>query len=409
MRPTSFPKDKLKVLLLENVHPAAVKMFKNCGYSDIEIHTGAMSEKELMDKIAKVHILGIRSKTLLTEPVLKKAEKLLAVGAFCIGTNQIDMKTATREGIAVFNSPFSNTRSVAELVIGLSIILMRRITEKNEGAHRGLWLKESSGCFEVRGKTLGIIGYGHIGSQVSVLAEAMGMKVIFYDVASKLSLGNASPCRSMDELLKNSDIVSLHVPGNNETKNLINSSRLKKMKKGAILVNLSRGDVMDVKAVREALISKHLGGLGVDVFPEEPQSNKDVFTSPLQNLPNVILTPHIGGSTMEAQEAIGLDVAEKLISFTETGSSSGSLTVPEISLPLLNDAHRILHIHHNVPGVLSQVNGVLSKMKVNILGQYLQTNREIGYVVLDIDKKSSSKAMGELKKVKNTIRTRDLY
>ncbi|HOS47504.1 MAG TPA: phosphoglycerate dehydrogenase [Bacteroidia bacterium] len=409
MRPTSFPKDKLKVLLLENVHPSAVKMFKNSGYSDIEIHSGSLSEKELMDKISKVHILGIRSKTLLTDNILKKAEKLLAVGAFCIGTNQIDMKSATREGIAVFNSPFSNTRSVAELVIGLSIILMRRITEKNEGAHKGLWLKESSGCFEVRGKTLGIIGYGHIGSQVSVLAESMGMKVIFYDAASKLSLGNATPCRSMDELLKNSDIVSLHVPGNNETKNLINYSRLKKMKKGAILINLSRGDVMDVKAVKEALISKQIGGLGVDVFPEEPQSNKDIFSSPLQNLPNVILTPHIGGSTMEAQEAIGLDVAEKLISFTETGSSNGSLTVPEISLPLLNNAHRILHIHHNVPGVLSQVNGVLSKMKVNILGQYLQTNREIGYVVLDIDKKSSSKAMGELKKVKNTIRTRDLY
>ena len=409
MRPTSFPKDKLKVLLLENVHPAAVKMFKNSGYSDIEIHAGSLSEKELLDKISKVHILGIRSKTMLTDNILKKAEKLLAVGAFCIGTNQIDMKSATREGIAVFNSPFSNTRSVAELVIGLSIILMRRISEKNEGAHKGLWLKESSGCFEVRGKTLGIIGYGHIGSQVSVLAESMGMKVIFYDVMSKLSLGNATPCRSMDELLKNSDIVSLHVPGNSETKNLINASRIKKMKKGAILINLSRGDVMDVKAVKEAIVSKHIGGLGVDVFPEEPQSNQDVFSSPLQNLPNVILTPHIGGSTMEAQEAIGLDVAEKLIAFTETGSSNGSLTVPEISLPLLNNAHRILHIHHNVPGVLSQVNGLLSKMKVNILGQYLQTNREIGYVVLDIDKKSSSKAMGELKKVKNTIRTRDLY
>ena len=237
----------------------------------------------------------------------------------------------------------------------------------------------------------------------------MGMKVIFHDVASKQSLGNASPCRSLDELLKTSDIISLHVPGNSETKNLINNSRLKKMKKGAILINLSRGDVMDVKAVKEALLTKQLGGLGVDVFPEEPQSNKDVFSSPLQNISNAVLTPHIGGSTMEAQEAIGLDVAEKLISFTETGSSNGSLTVPEISLPLFNNAHRILHIHHNVPGVLSQVNGVLSKMKVNILGQYLQTNREIGYVVLDIDKKSSAKVMSELKKVKNTIRSRDLY
>jgi D-3-phosphoglycerate dehydrogenase / 2-oxoglutarate reductase len=406
---TSFPKEKIKILLLEGIHPTAIKLFRDSGYTQIESLSGSLSEKELIEKMANVHVLGIRSKSQVNEAVLKKATKLLGIGAFCIGTNQINMPVAMKDGVAVFNSPFSNTRSVAELVIGLSIMLMRRVFEKSEAAHKGLWLKESNNCFEVRGKTLGIIGYGHIGTQVSILAEALGMKVIFYDVASKLSLGNALAARTIDDLLKKSDIITLHVPGTGETRDLINATRLKKMKPGAILLNLSRGDVMDVWAVKDALERRHLGGLAVDVFPVEPKSNKDLFASPLQGLPNVILTPHIGGSTVEAQEAIGLDVAEKLISFIDTGSSAGSLTVPDISLPVLNNAHRILHIHHNVPGVLSQINGVLSKMKVNILGQYLKTNAEIGYVVLDIDKKSSIKVMGELKKVKNTIRTRSLY
>ncbi|MBK9402563.1 MAG: phosphoglycerate dehydrogenase [Bacteroidetes bacterium] len=406
---TSYPKEKLKILLLENIHPSAIKLLRDSGYTDIESISGSLSEKELSDKISKVHVVGIRSKTQLTETVLKNAERLIAVGAFCIGTNQIKMDEARKQGIAVFNSPFSNTRSVAELVIGLGIMLMRRVFEKSEGAHHGLWLKESKDCYEVRGKTLGIIGYGHIGSQVSVLAEALGMKVLFYDITSKLVLGNAQASRSIDDLLKKSDIITLHVPGTPDTRDLINAARLKKMKPGAVLVNLSRGDVMDVWAVKDALEKKHLGGLAVDVFPEEPKSNKDVFASPLQGLPNVILTPHIGGSTVEAQEAIGLDVAEKIIAFIESGSSSGSLTVPEISLPVLHNAHRILHVHRNVPGVLSQINGVLSKMKVNILGQYLKTNEEIGYVVLDIDKKSSTRVMAELKKVKHTIRTRSLY
>lgn len=406
---TSYPKDKLKVLLLENIHPSAIRILRDQGYSDIESITGSLSEQELLDKIGKVHILGIRSKTQLTEQILRKADKLIAIGAFCIGTNQINMKVAREQGIAVFNSPFSNTRSVAELVIGLSIMLMRRVFEKSEGAHHGLWLKEASGCYEVRGKTLGIIGYGHIGSQVSVLAESLGMQVIFYDITSRLSLGNAQSSRSLDDLLKKSDIITLHVPGTSETRDLINATRLKKMKPGAVLINLSRGDVMDVWAVKDALEKKHLGGLAVDVFPEEPKSNKDLFASPLQGLPNVILTPHIGGSTVEAQEAIGHDVADKIIAFTENGSSNGSLTVPELSLQVVKDAHRILHIHKNVPGVLSQINGVMSKMKVNILGQYLKTNEDIGYVVLDIDKKSSTRVMAELKKVKNTIRTRSLY
>lgn len=406
---TSYPKDKVKILLLENVHASAIRLFKQAGYTDIESLTGSVSEQELMERISKVHILGLRSKTHVTEAVLNKAEKLIGLGAFCIGTNQIQMKAARSRGIAVFNSPFSNTRSVAELVIGLSIMLLRRVFEKSEGAHRGRWLKESKDCYEVRGKTLGIVGYGHIGSQVSILAESLGMKVIFYDITSRLSLGNAQSSRNLDELLKKSDIITLHVPGTPATRDLINAQRLKKMKPGAVLINLSRGDVMDVWAVKEAIEKKHLGGLAVDVFPEEPKSNKDLFASPLQGLPNVILTPHIGGSTIEAQEAIGQDVAGKLIAFLESGSTDGCLTVPELSLPVVHDAHRILHIHKNVPGVLSQINGALSKMKVNILGQYLKTNEEIGYVVLDIDKRSSTKVMAGLRDVKNTIRTRSLY
>ncbi len=406
---TSFPKDKIKVLLLEGVHPSAIKMLRDTGYTQIESLAGSLSEKELTDKMKDVHLLGLRSKTQLTASALSKADKLLAVGAFCIGTNQIDLKAATMKGVAVFNSPFSNTRSVAELVIGNAIMLLRRIAEKSEAAHNGLWLKDSTRCFEMRGKTLGIVGYGHIGSQVSVLAEALGMKVIFYDIMPKLSLGNAAIARSLDDLLKKSDVVTLHVPGTPGTKDLINAQRLKKMKPGAVLINLSRGDVMDNWAVKDAIESKHLGGIAVDVFPAEPKSNKDLFASPLQKLPNVILTPHIGGSTVEAQEAIGVDVAGKLIAFSDTGSSTGSLTVPEIGLPVLHNAHRMLHIHHNVPGVLSSINGLLSKMNVNILGQYLQTNEKIGYVVLDIDKKSSPKVMNELKKVKHTIRTRSLY
>lgn len=406
---TSVPREKVKVLLLENIHPSAIAMLKSAGFTDIEAHTGSLSEKDLMDRISKVHLLGIRSKTQLNANILKKAERLIGIGAFCIGTNQIDTTIARQQGIAVFNSPFSNTRSVAELVIGLSIMLMRRVFEKSEAAHRGQWLKESTNCYEVRGKTLGIVGYGHIGSQVSVLAESLGMQVIFYDIANKLTLGNARASRSLDELLKRSDIITLHVPGSPETKNLINAQRLKKMKPGAVLINLSRGDVMDTWAVKEALERKHIGGLAVDVFPEEPKSNKDLFASPLQGLPNVILTPHIGGSTIEAQEAIGADVAEKMIGFTCHGNTGGSLTIPELTLPVVQHAHRILHIHRNVPGVLSQINGVLSGMKVNILGQYLKTNEEIGYVVLDIDRKSSSRVMAELSKVKNTIRTRNLY
>jgi len=406
---TSYPKEKINILLLEGVHPKAIQLFKDHGYTSVEAVKPALSEAELLNKISSVHLLGIRSKTQLTAKVFQKGEKLLAAGAFCIGTNQIDMKAANMSGVSVFNSPYSNTRSVAEMVIGLSISLMRRIPEKDAAAQKGIWDKSSEGCNEVRGKTIGIVGYGHIGSQVSVLAENLGMNVIFYDVEPKLSLGNATKVATLDHLLKSSDIVTLHVPGSTQTKGIMDASRLKKMKTGAVLINLSRGDVVDVKALRDAIRSKHIGGAGVDVFEKEPESNKDKFKSILQGLPNVVLTPHIGGSTMEAQENIGIDVASKLISFLETGSSTGSLTVPPLSLPIQQDAHRLLHIHKNVPGVLSEINGILSGLQVNILGQYLKTNNDIGYVVLDVDRKTSSKALAELQKVKETIKVRQLY
>lgn len=406
---TSFPKEKINILLLEGVHPAAVALFKEYGYLNIEQISGSPDPKLLKQKVSEAHLLGIRSKTQITGNILKAANRLLGIGAFCIGTNQIDMTEATNHGVAVFNSPYSNTRSVAELVIAHCINLLRRVFEKSEAAHRGKWMKDSSNSYEVRGKTLGIIGYGHIGSQVSVLAENMGMKVLFYDVEPKLILGNATQIKSLDELLKRSDIITLHVPGLDATKNLINENRLSKMKKGSSLINLSRGDVVDIAAVKKFIESGHLAGFAADVFPLEPQNNKEEFKTPVQKLGNVILTPHIGGSTVEAQENIGIDVASKLVSFLETGATTGSLSVPALSLPVQHDAHRLLHIHKNVPGVLGEINSKLSKLNVNILGQYLKTNNQIGYVVLDVDKKTSAKALDELKEVKHTIRIRELY
>ena len=406
---TSFPKEKIKILLLEGVHPAAVEMFRDAGYTQIETTTGALSEKELLQKINNVHILGIRSKTQLTAAAIKQADKLIATGCFCIGVNQVSMSDAIENGIAVFNSPFSNTRSVAELVIANCIMLLRRIPEKSKAVLAGQWLKDSAGCFEVRGKTLGIIGYGHIGSQVSVLAEALGMKVIFYDVEPKLSLGNAKACKSINDLLKLSDIVTLHVPGTSATRNMVNESFLKKMKKDSVLINLSRGEVMDEQAIVNAITEKHLAGLAADVFIDEPQQKGDLFQSPLQHLNNVLLTPHIGGSTLEAQENIGTDVAGKIIRYLETGNSMGSVSVPALNLPLQQSAHRILHIHHNVPGVLSEINTIMSKHKANILGQYLQTNNAIGYVAVDIDKKASAGLIADLKNSKETIRVRGVY
>ncbi len=406
---TSYPKEKIKILFLENISETAVNLFREAGYTNIRKVGGALTEEALIEEIKDVHLLGIRSKTQITKNVLDHAEKLQAIGCFCIGVNQVNLKAATQKGVAVFNAPYSNTRSVAELVIGASIMLIRKIPAKNKSAHEGIWLKDAKGSFELRGKTLGIIGYGNIGSQVSVLAEAIGMKVIFYDTTTKLPLGNATAEKSLKELVSKSDIVTLHIPETSQTKNLINRNLLKHFKKGSILLNYARGEVVDLEALRKAMLDGIVGGAGIDVFPVEPEKNGDVFRTPMQDLPNVLLTPHIGGSTEEAQKNIGEDVSNKLFRYLEMGLSTGSHTVPPIDLQPQEGTHRILHIHNNVPGVLSEINSKLSENKINILGQYLKTNDEIGYVVLDVDKKLSKDASELLKKVKGTIKTRLLY
>lgn len=406
---TSYPKEKINILLLENISDVAVKYFNSNGYTNVKKISGALSEEQLMREIKQVHLLGIRSKTQITGNVLEAAEKLQAIGCFCIGVNQVDLKYATKKGVAVFNAPYSNTRSVAELVIGASIMLIRRIIDKNNAAHAGFWQKDATGSFELRGKTLGIIGYGNIGSQLSVLAEAIGMRVIFYDTETKLPLGNAVSCKSMKELLGKADIVSLHVPELPSTKNLINRQNLKHFKKGALLVNYARGEVVDLDALAKSLQDGILGGAAIDVFPWEPEKNGDRFVTPLQGLPNVLLTPHIGGSTQEAQHNIGEDVSAKMFNYLEKGATYGSHTIPALSLPAQENTHRILHIHNNVPGVLSEINTRLSSTKINILGQYLKTNEQIGYVVLDVDKGLSKNAFELLKKVKATIKVRMLY
>lgn len=406
---TSYPKEKIRILFLENISEAAVKNFRNQGYTKVEKISKALSEEELIKEIKDVHILGIRSKTHISKAVLDAAKKLQAIGCFCIGVNQVDLKAATKNGVVVFNAPYSNTRSVAELVISLSVLLIRRIPDKNKAAHEGIWMKDAKNSFEIRGKTLGIIGYGNIGSQVSVLAEAMGMKVIFYDVETKLPLGNAEDARSLKELLNRADVVTLHVPETSLTKNIINKNNLKYFKKGAILINYARGEVVDLEALRKAILEGHIGGAAVDVFPVEPEKNGDRFQSPLQDLPNVILTPHIGGSTEEAQQNIGEDVSVKLFNFLEKGVTLGSHSIPGLALPPQEGSHRILHIHNNVPGVLSEINTRLSRNNINILGQYLKTNDDIGYVVLDVDRQLSSTALKLLKEVKHTIKVRMLY
>jgi D-3-phosphoglycerate dehydrogenase len=406
---TSYPKEKIRILFLENISEVAVRNFRQHGYNQIDKFSKALTEEQLIEEIRDVHILGIRSKTQVTSKVLAAAKKLHAIGCFCIGVNQVDLTAATRNGIVVFNAPYSNTRSVAELVIGAAIMLIRRIPDKDKAAHNGIWLKEAKGSFELRGKTIGIIGYGNIGSQVSVLAEGLGMKVIFYDVETKLPLGNAEDARSLKELLGRSDIVTLHVPETLHTKNLINKINLKQFRKGAILINYARGEVVDLGALRKAILDGSIGGAAVDVFPFEPEKNGDAFHTPLQDCSNVILTPHIGGSTEEAQQNIGEDVSIKLFNYLEKGITFGSHTVPALALPPQEGSHRILHIHKNVPGVLSQINTLLSNNRINILGQYLKTNEEIGYVVLDVDKQLSSKALGLLREVKETIKVRMLY
>ena len=406
---TSYPKEKVRILFLENISEIAIRNFRQNGYSQVERITKALSEEELVKEIRDVHILGIRSKTQITEEILQSAKKLQAIGCFCIGVNQVELHSATKNGIVVFNAPYSNTRSVAELVIGAAIMLIRRIPDKNKAAHAGIWLKEAKGSYELRGKTLGIIGYGNIGSQLSVLAEALGMKVIFYDIETKLPLGNAVDKKSLREVVSQSDVISLHVPDTAQTKNIINKTNLKYFKKGSILINYARGEVVDLDALRKFILEGHLGGAAVDVYPWEPEKNGDHFQTPLQDLPNVILTPHIGGATEEAQQNIGEDVSVKLFNFLEKGITTGSHTVPALALPPQEGSHRILHIHNNVPGVLSQINTQLSKHNINILAQYLKTNEEIGYVVLDVDKKLSAQAFQLLKGVKETIKVRILY
>ena len=406
---TSYPKEKINILFLENISDVAVKFFNDKGYANVRKLNGALSEEQLIKEIKNVHMVGIRSKTKLTAKVIEAAEKLQAIGCFCIGINQVDLASATAHGIVVFNAPYSNTRSVAELVIGSSIMLIRKIIDKNKAAHEGIWNKEATGSFELRGKTLGIIGYGNIGSQLSVLAEGLGMKVIFYDTETKLPLGNAESRKSLKEVIGAADIVSLHVPETASTKNLINKNNLKFFKKGNILINYARGEVVDLDALAKSLSDGLMSGAAIDVFPWEPEKNGDKFTSPLQGLSNVILTPHIGGSTQEAQHNIGDDVSSKLFNYLEKGISFGSHTIPALSLPPQEGTHRILHIHRNVPGVLSEINTQLSKHKINILGQYLKTNDAIGYVVLDVDKSLSNNALALLKDVKDTIKVRMLY
>lgn len=406
---TSYPKDKIKILLLENISDVSVEEFKEAGYTNIKKIPGALGEKELIHELKDVHLLGIRSKTQITDKALTKANKLLGIGCYCIGINQVNMASAIQNGVAVFNAPHANTRSVAELVIGLSVMLIRKIADKNTAAHKGIWLKDAKGSYELRGKTLGIVGYGNIGSQVSVMAEAMGMDVIYYDVESKLPHGNARQVRSLKELLKRANVVTLHIPSEPSTRNMINKETLAYMKKGSIFLNYSRGDVVDLDALRDALVSGHIAGAAVDVFPEEPEKNGASFTSVLQNLPNVILTPHIGGSTEEAQFNIGLDVTSKLLNYLEKGVTTGSHSVPQLNLPLQAKTHRILHIHKNVPGVLGEINSKLSGHGINILGQYLKTNDAIGYVVLDVDTSLSKEALALLKEVKSTIKVRMLF
>lgn len=409
MSKTSLDKSKIRFLLLEGVHQNAIDTLNAAGYTNIEYITGALPEDELKAKIADAHFVGIRSRTQLTEDVFACAKKLVAVGCFCIGTNQVDLNAARERGIAVFNAPYSNTRSVAELVLAQAIMLMRGIPEKNAGCHRGEWMKSANGSYEVRGKKLGIIGYGSIGTQLSVLAEALGMQVFYYDVVTKLPLGNATQVASLDELLAMSDIISLHVPQLPSTEWMIDEKQIRTMKKGSILINAARGTVVVIDALAAAIKDGHLAGAAVDVFPVEPRANGEEFVSPLRGLDNVILTPHIGGSTQEAQANIGLEVAEKLVKYSDNGTSVSSVNFPEVALPSHPGKHRILHIHKNIPGVMGAINKVFADNNINVSAQFLQTDDSVGYVVIDIDAGSSDLALNKLQEVEGTMRCRVLY
>ena len=408
---TSFPKSDIRVLLLEGVSQTAVDTFRAAGYQQIEFHEKSLPEDELKARIAEAHIVGIRSRTHLSAGVLAEAKRLIAVGCFCIGTNQVDLDAAELAGIPVFNAPYSNTRSVAELVVAQAVLLMRGIPQKNAECHRGGWSKSASGSHEVRGKTLGIIGYGHIGTQVGVLAEALGMQVLFHDVETKLSLGNARAAISLDELLARSDVVTLHVPETASTRNMFGAAQIAAMKRGAHLINASRGTVVDIDALAAALESGQVGGAAVDVFPVEPKGNNDPFVSPLVKFDNVILTPHIGGSTLEAQENIGVEVAAKLVRYSDNGSTLSAVNFPEVTLPEHEDSLRLLHIHRNVPGVLSKINEIFSRHALNIDGQFLRTDPKVGYVVIDVaaDEVQGAALREELAAIPGTLRTRVLY
>lgn len=406
---TSLDKEKIRFLLLEGVHQSAVDTIKAAGYTNIEYHKKALPEAELKARIADAHFIGIRSRTQLTREVLQEAKKLTAIGCFCIGTNQVDLQAALEMGIAVFNAPYSNTRSVAELVLGEAILLLRGIPEKNAICHRGGWVKSAENSFEIRGKKLGIVGYGSIGTQLGVLAESLGMKVYFHDIASKLPLGNATQVDGLPELLGMADIVTLHVPETAATMNMFGATQFEQMKAGSIFINASRGTVVDIDALAAALRSGKLIGAAIDVFPVEPRGNDEEFTSPLRGMDNVILTPHIGGSTLEAQENIGREVGDKLVRYSDTGTTVMSVNFPEVSLPAHPENHRLLHIHQNIPGVLSEINHVFSENGINIGAQYLQTNDKVGYVVIDVNKEYSELALKKLRNVKGTIRCRVLF
>jgi D-3-phosphoglycerate dehydrogenase len=412
MQPTSLDKSKIKVLLLEGIHQSAVDSLRKDGYNDIEYHPKSLAEPALSEAVSRAYFIGIRSATKLTAKLIEKAPHLTGIGCFCIGTNQVDLNAAQDRGVPVFNAPFSNTRSVAELVLAEVIMLMRGIPQRNAAAHRGEWIKTAAGSREVRAKALGIVGYGHIGTQIGLLAESVGMRVFYYDIETKLALGNARPVASLDALLESCDAITLHVPETPQTKGMMGAAQIAKMRAGSFLINASRGTVVDIEALAAALESKHLGGAAIDVFPQEPKGAGDEFTSTLRRFDNVILTPHIGGSTEEAQENIGVEVAEKLIRYSNTGTTLTAVNFPEVSLPEQAGRHRLLHIHRNQPGVLSNVNAIFSDAKINVAGQYLQTNPRIGYVVIDIEtdeREESMQIKRRLDEVPGTIRTRILY
>ena len=409
MNNTSLNKDKIKILLLEGVHQSAIDALNGAGYTNIEFHKTALPESTLIEKIKGAHFIGIRSRTQLTENVLSHANKLIAVGCFCIGTNQVDLDAASKKGVVVFNAPYSNTRSVAELILGQLIILLRGLLHKNETCHNGGWLKSAAGSYETRGKRLGIIGYGSIGTQLSILAESFGMEVYFYDLITKLPLGNANQIKSLNELLSTCDVVSLHVPETPSTKLMIGEREISQMKKGAILMNASRGTVVDLEALANALKAGDLSGAAIDVFPVEPKGNNDEFHSPLRGLKNVFLTPHIGGSTMEAQENIGVEVAEKLVSFSDIGTTTAAVNFPEVALPAQDGSHRLLHVHENRPGVLTKVNAIFSDNNINISAQYLRTTEKLGYMVMDVDSEDSELALEKMKEVEGTVKARILF